>query len=86
MSEADVRASLSTVFKECDKDKSGKIDAKEVEDALRRCQNCPGCKEKWDEARIKKEAADFLKQADKDKDSKVSEKEFVDFYTARLSK
>ena len=57
MSAADVKAALTTVFNECDTDKSGKIDAKEVECALKKCQNCPGCKEKWDDARIKKETA-----------------------------
>jgi Ca2+-binding EF-hand superfamily protein len=86
MADKDVREALTNVFKECDTDKSGAIDAKETEAALKKCQNCPGCKDKWDDARIKAETAKFFAQADKNKDNKVSQKEFVDYYAALLSK
>jgi Ca2+-binding EF-hand superfamily protein len=80
----DVRECLTKIFNECDKDKSGCIDAKEVEAALKRCNQSPDCKNKWNDAKIKEETALFLKQADKNNDSKVSCKEFVDFYAARM--
>lgn len=67
----DVKEALTKIFNECDKDKSGFIDAKEVEAALKRCNQSPDCKNKWDDARIKQETA-------------VSDEQMPYLYSSRL--
>jgi Ca2+-binding EF-hand superfamily protein len=85
MSAADVKDVLTKLFKEVDKDNSGQLDKNEVEAALKKFYSGPDVKNKWDDARVKKETADFFKSADKNNDSKVTLKEFIDYYVPLMT-
>lgn len=56
VSEAQIRKSLENVFHDIDRNKSGFIDLREVEEALRRFSKSPECTAKWDNAKVAKEA------------------------------
>lgn len=56
VSEAQIRQTLQNVFQDIDRNKSGSIDVKEVEEALRRFSESPTCKEKWNTNKIISEA------------------------------
>jgi Ca2+-binding EF-hand superfamily protein len=72
-----IEQELKAAFNEVDTDRSGFIDAGEVEKML--MSYLQGKGKKADPAKIKSEVAAFVKDLDKDKDNKVSLKEFTDF-------
>jgi len=76
-SRAQVEKELKESFDLVDKDKSGFIDASEVQQILQ--QYYQGKAKKPDPAKLQSEISAFVKELDKDSDSKVSFKEFVDF-------
>jgi Ca2+-binding EF-hand superfamily protein len=56
VSESQIRRTLQNVFQDIDRNKSGFLDLREVEEALRRFSNSPECTVKWDNAKITGEA------------------------------
>ena len=71
-------------FAAFDTDKSGQIETKEFEQVLRQFNSSSACKEKLDEAAIKKTSEDFVRLADKNADGKVNFDELYKFLLVAL--
>ena len=74
----DCKAKAKAAFDVFDKDKSGSIDAKELEGVLTDLNKKTG--NKLSAEKIKEESKKFIEDVDKSKDGKVSFEEFCKFY------
>ena len=77
-SKTEAKAALTKAFQSVDKDKSGTIDAKELEGVLTTYYT--SAKKPVDNAKIKGEAQKFITEVDKSKDGKVSLEEFLKYF------
>ena len=68
----DLKEFALEAFNAFDVDKSGQIETREFEAVLRQFNDSSACKEKLDEATIKKTSQDFVNLADKNADGKVN--------------
>lgn len=74
------RETAEKSFDEFDMDKSGKVDAKELDQVVRACYKYMG--ESCDDAKVAQEVKSMLEVIDSSKDGKIDREEFVKFMTS----
>jgi Ca2+-binding EF-hand superfamily protein len=75
----DLKEFAKAAFDAFDTDKSGQIEVKEFEQVLKQFNESSACKQKLDDAAIKKTSEEFIRLADKDSDGKVNFQELYKF-------
>lgn len=75
---ADKRKALEEVFDMFDKDKSGKIDSKELKGALKEYYSY--INEPCDDAKLDEEVKEIIKVCDKSNDGKIDKNEWFKFF------